>query len=243
MTVSKCLLTLVLSLGLTVPAFAQHDHDHDNHPDIELHLDGDGSTLEIRGPGVLHNHEHYEFVKPGSNWQTFHDSLNWPGVGGEFTPADDGKTFSLVATSPLYHWSPGDGAFAPVTDNTYVEIEDAGGINGINVDKNTVNAVLPGIASVNSSGDVHTHPRHRLIRDSGDPADGAYLFLFHVDPSDENWTNTETHALLYHKGLTHEQYEQAADLAGAQFGLSVPEPGTIALLGAAGMMMFRRRRT
>lgn len=230
---------LALFAAMTFSAaatLAQHDH-------IELELEA--ATLEIHGPGVLHNHEHYEFVKPGSFWQTAHDSNNWPGISGNIGTAHAGKTFDLIVNDSLYYWDGSSPAgFMSVTDSTYLQVQDQPLISSINITGTPTSETLAQAASVPSNGEVHTHPVWRLFGDGGDPADGSYLILFHIDPSDPTWSNTDEHALLFHKGLTFEQYESAADQAGAQFNLTVPEPGMagVMLVALTGAAMRRRRR-
>lgn len=241
-------VALMTTLTLSLTAWAQHAH---THPDIELELEG--TELHVHGPSVIHNHEHYEFIDTGSNWQTFHDTLNWPGVSGEegFSPSDSGTTFDLVTQSELYYWDAtgpvGSSNFSAVTGNTYVEVSDAGFVSSIQIDSNTAPKTLSTIASVNGSGEIHTHPIWRLFDNDAnpltDPADGAYFFLFYIDPSDASWSNTDVVGLLLHKGLTEAQYEAAAESAGSQFNLTIPEPASVILLGlGASAVVLRRKR-
>lgn len=255
MKFSIALLTLFVVGGLSITAFGHGG----THPDIELELEGTSPTqeLHIHGATLVHNHDFFEFVDVSGQWRTRHATgtpptdEDWPGIAsdGGFTSGDAGEELDFVSLSALYYWdasgSVGSSNFVavPVTSNTQIAITDAGGFDTINVDSTTTSKTLDSVATVGATGDFHTHPIWILSDGVSTPTDGAYFFEFRIEHQAGVWDPTDTAGVLFHKGLNDSQYENAAESAASQFGLSIPEPASLILLGlGASAVVLRRQR-
>lgn len=231
------LASLALAVAFTAPALAQHDHD-DDHPDIEVELDGLDIGYHPEEYNLKVSHDNYAFTKPSSVWRS-----TFPGFEGE--NLGNTRTFDLVSVGPLYEYddSQPDGSKFVAAVNEFVRIIDAGVAGQIDVTgTSSTQTLADGVGTTNSSGVLHQHPVFQLQTDSlGDPADGAYLLEFQIASSGLN--TSPSFWVLFHKGLDDLAYDTAIHEAEEQFGLTViPEPASVALLGAGALMMGLRRR-
>jgi hypothetical protein len=229
-TVSLLAMALALSQALTVWADA-------GHPDIEVEVEH-GNELHIHGGPILHSHDYFEFINAGSGWFTLHDSLTWPGVDAESGTFTGSDVLDLIIETPLYFWDGVASSFAPVTDGTVLNIKPTAFSSDtfIGGEPSSLPIVVPSIAEDNVSGGVHAHPIWQLIGDGGDPADGAYLIGIRI--AAEGYETSNLVGILFHKGLTDEQYDIAESLAASL----IPEPASLALLGAGVALIGLRRR-
>lgn len=233
------LASVALAVAFTAPALAQHDHDHDDdHPDIEVELDGLDIGYHPEEYNLKVSHENYAFTKPSSVWRA-----TFPGFEGE--NLGNTRTFDLVSVGPLYEYDDGqpDGSKFVAAVNEFVRIIDAGVAGQIDVTGTSTTQTLDdGVGTTNTSGVLHQHPVFQLRTDlSGDPDDGAYLLELQIASTGLN--TSPSFWVLFHKGLDDATYDFAIHEAEEQFGLTViPEPASLALLGAGALMMGLRRR-
>jgi len=231
----KLLAIMLITFTAISPALGDGDH-----PDIKIELNG--SELEIHGHGILHSHDYFRFVDVGGgNWFTSHGGTTWPGFGADNGTFPANSKLDLILTGGLYYWdavSP-DG-FLPATGSAYLSIKASAFSPEYFVYGSSTEQTLGSFITVNASGGIHMHPIWQLFG-NGTPADGAYYLEISVDGT--NYMQSEPVGIMFHKGLTHEQYELALALMGDDHHHDViPEPSGIMLLAVAASGVLLRRR-
>ncbi|MFA9477053.1 PEP-CTERM sorting domain-containing protein [Phycisphaerales bacterium AB-hyl4] len=231
-TVSQNKFWFVPGLTMAALAFASPAYSHEG-TEIEIEVE-DGNVLELHGPAILHDHEHFGFINAGGSWETNHDGNTWPGFDAHLGSAHANVNFDLIAETPLYYWDGASSGFTPMTGDTAIRLSHGG--NNLDITGQSGSQTFSNLVSTDSNGNIHSHRLWQLIGDDGEPADGAYLIGIRMDADGYEASNLQ--GILFHKGLDHEQYELAENLALAV----IPEPASLALVGLGGAAMLLRRR-
>jgi hypothetical protein len=185
---------------------------------------------------------HYAFDDPDNPF--FTQDPGFHPLSGSGLPT--GTTITASVNSPLTYWNgTGPVSFAGLPNGETLKLQK--GTPSLTVGS-TIPAGTLTIATTDASGEFDEHLESTLIGGgAANPTDGIYLTSLILNGSTPGAGDSEPMFLVYNNGLddqaeiaavtaVRDAFAPGSNLAG------VPEPGSVALLGAVGLCLLARRR-
>ncbi len=235
-------------MGVAPAAQAQHAHDGDvevfaESGELMLSRNFVEAEFESENPGTLP----YQVSEPGFVAEKEPPLFESPLPDGALFGFDVEAIPLNGVSRSLWYWDGGDGVTPPTAADFAVSphrlrVSHPSSAQSIVVDGVSVAAgFFFGQANVDPLDDevLHTHLLFTLVDDSGDPvlnpAEGIYLFKTTHRASDGGNALVGNPPLYWiaAQGVDEVGHELATDFVIEQFGLAIPEPGAIGLVGMA----------
>ena len=255
----RLLFTLLALAMMTATAHAQHGHAGDvefGYDDLSNPTGFDIERDEFTTEGYLFFESEMEELDPFNSGDYSSDEPGFTTASAEGLLVNEGDQIWLNALDASSYSTFGVGYvnfYNPLTDS----LEAAGRMGIYDNSSSTADLVLDGtsvesgvnpqfIGLADEDGDVHDHLIVDLLDDATAP-EGAYGLLFTMQSDfatgDGNMDlDSDPFWIIWNHGMSDEDFD---DLALAKFGVSaVPEPTSFCVfgLGAAGLLLRRRKR-
>jgi hypothetical protein len=242
------LAAIAALMGVAPAAHAQHAHDGDvevftEAGELKLSRNFVEAEFESENPGTLP----YQVSEPGFVAEKEPPLFESPLPDGALFGFDVEEISLYGDSRSLWFWDGGDGVTPPtaadfVASPHRLQVSHPSSAQSIMVDGvNAAAGFVFGQVNVDPLDDevLHAHLLFTLVDDSGDPvlnpAEGVYLFKTTHRATDGPNLLAGSPQLYWIAGQEVDEvvHELATDFVIEEFGLAIPEPGALGLVGLA----------